>query len=202
MHLKLFLGLTLAALFLGAAHPVSAQTVPAAKEGSLPLSVGAGVSYFDPDWKSGMIYGGALWVDYIPKRLPSYLHGLGIEVEARDIRFGRWYAQANLQEDTFGGGAIYSWRHYSKFHPYAKALAAYSTIDFKASPSNPSYDSDSRAVGILGAGLEYRIFRRVWLRGDYEYDYWGWRNYLSSKDAQPNGFTYGASYHLATPHFH
>jgi opacity protein-like surface antigen len=199
MRSKLFLGLTLAALVVGAACPASAQAVPAAKEGSLPLAVGAGFSYFDPDFESGQIYGGALWMDYTPNRIPSRLHGLGIEIEARDISLGRSSSQpSNLREDTAGGGLIYTWRHYPRFHPYAKGLGAYASIDFHS--TDPYYNHDTRTIAIVGAGAEYRILSRVWVRGDYEYQHWP--DFFGSGKAQPNGVTIGASYHFSTPHFH
>jgi opacity protein-like surface antigen len=199
MHLKLFLGLTLAAFFAGAACPTSAQTVPAAREGTLPVAVGAGFSYFDPDWESGQIYGGALWIDYTPNRVPLFLRGLGVEIEARDISLGQSSSQpSNLREDTAGGGLIYTWRHYPRFHPYLKALGEYASIDFHS--GNPDYNHDSRTIAVVGAGLEYRVLRRVWVRGDYEYQYWP--DFFSHTKAQPNGVTIGASYHFNTPHFH
>jgi opacity protein-like surface antigen len=199
MHLKLFLGLTLAAIFLGAAYPASAQTVPAATESTLPLAVGAGFSYFDPDWYTGQgqIYGGALWIDYIPNRVPWILRGLGVEIEARDVSLGQSSSEpSNLREDTAGGGLIYTWRHYPRFHPYVKGLGGYASIDFHG---GPGYNHDSRTIVIAGAGAEYRVMKRVWVRGDYEYQFWP--NFLPHNQAQPNGVTVGASYHFNTPHF-
>lgn len=195
MHVKLFLRLTLAAFLLSAAYPISAQSAPAAKESTLPVAVGAGFSYFDPDWSqsSGQIYGGALWIDYAPNRIPWLLRGLGIEMEARDVSLGQSSSEpSNLREDTAAGGLIYTWRHFQNFHPYAKALGAYGSIDFRS--GSPNYNHDSRTLAIVGGGVEYRIFRRVWLRGDYEYQHWG--DFLPTSKAQPNGVTIGASYHF------
>jgi opacity protein-like surface antigen len=199
MRLKLFAGLTFAALFVVAAYPTSAQAVPAAAESNLPLAIGAGFSNFDPDWNTGRMNGGGLWIDYTPRHMPLFLSGLGFEIEAHDISVGPSSSQpSNLREDTAGAGLIYSWRHFSKFHPYVKGLGEFGSIDFHS--VNPHYNHDTRTIAVVGAGVDYRVFRRIWVRGDYEYQHWG--DFLSTQKAQPNGFTAGVSYHFGMRRFH
>jgi opacity protein-like surface antigen len=199
MRLKPYFGLTLAVLFVCAAYPAFAQTVPAAKKGSLPLAVGAGLSGYDPYLGQGRMYGGSLWIDYTPNRVPSFLHGLGLEVEARDISLGHSSSQpSNLREDTAQAGLIYSWRRFRNFRPYAKALGGFGSIDFNN--RSPVYSHDTRSVFFAGAGVDYRVFRRVWVRADYEYQFWP--DLLGRTTFDPQGFTVGASYHFSRPHFH
>jgi hypothetical protein len=33
--------------------------------------------------------GETVWIDYTPTRVPSFLRGIGLELEARDLNFGR-----------------------------------------------------------------------------------------------------------------
>lgn len=182
------LKLVLAALFLAAAIPVFSQVAPAATEGGLPLVVGAGFSDFYSDW-NGRLAGPTVWVDWNFYHGPSFLHGFGIEVEGRDLNYGRTGGVPNLRQDTAEGGAIYTWRHYRNFHPYAKYLIGFGSIDF---PPYGTYSHDTRTVLIPGGGAEYRAYRNIWVRGDYEYQYW--RHIFGPHDLNPNGVTIGVSY--------
>jgi opacity protein-like surface antigen len=149
------------------------------------------------------MYGGAFWIDYYPG-MPSILHGLGVEVEARDISFDRhevptqqypnWSGQANTREDTAGGGAIYTWRHFRNFHPYGKFLISYGSVDFITglTHATSTYTHDTRTVMAPGLGIEYRIFRPLWARADYEYQ--DWLGKLLGTTLNPQGFTVGVAY--------
>jgi opacity protein-like surface antigen len=179
---------------LAAAFPVSAQVAPAAEQHGLPLVVGIGVSDFNSDWnygvRGGRLAGGTVWADWNFYGGPSFLHGLGIEAEARDLNYARTGNVPNLRQDTAEIGAIYTWRHYQRFHPYAKFLAGLGSIDFQH--TNPHYAHDTRTVYAPGGGVEYRAWRNVWVRGDYEYQYWP--NFFWHKTMEPNGVTIGVSY--------
>lgn len=194
----------LAALFMAAAFPIFPQVVPAATEGGLPLSVGVGFSGYNPDIQHGIMYGGTLWIDYTLIPVPSFLHGIGLEAEARDISLDHSQAEPpNLREDFAGGGAIYTWRHFRNIRPYAKVILGYGNADYE-SKSLVRYH-DSRTVTSPGGGVEIRAFRRVWARVDYEYQIWP-DFFKTSKPAgylDPQGLTVGASYHFGrTVHGH
>src|ERR1019366_1666917 len=94
-----------------------------------------------------------------PTRIPSFLHGFGIEVEGRDLNYGRTGTDPRLRQDTAEGGGIYTSRHYRNFHPYVKFLLGYGSIDFQH--ITPTYSHDSRTVYTPGGGVEYRIWRNV-----------------------------------------
>jgi opacity protein-like surface antigen len=188
MYLK-YLKTLLAALVVSASIPALSQTVREATAGGLPLSVGVGYSNYYTDW-SGRLQGPMLWADWNFYHAPSFLRGFGIEVEGRDLNYGRTSSQLNLRQDTALGGAIYTWRHYRNFHPYGKYLAGIGSIDFRS--SNPTYNHDSRAVYAPGGGVEYRAWRNVWVRGDYEYQFW--TDFFNHHALNPNGITIGASY--------
>jgi opacity protein-like surface antigen len=191
----------LAALFIVAAVPIQSQVVPAATEGGLPLEVGAGFSNYATDWGHTRMSGGGLWIDYNFNRVPYFMHGIGVEAEAHTISADRPKdLPTNFRQDTAGGGAIYTWRHYHNFHPYGKFLVEFGSIDFLgAFPRLPYYSHDTRTVYAPGGGVEYRVFRNIWVRGDYEYQMWP-HIFQHSQTLDPTGFTIGASYDFKHMH--
>jgi hypothetical protein len=197
MRLKPFLGTTLAALFACAALRVLAQTVPAATENNPQLAIGGGLSSINPDWGHGRMLGVAVWVDYTPTHMPAILHGLGLEAEARDLTFGRASTvPSHMREQTIGGGLIYTWRHYRNFHPYGKFLESFGGVTWNVAPV--PYRHDTRTVTSAGGGFEVHAYRQIWLRADYEYQFWP--DFLG-KTLDPAGFTLGATYQFGRPRF-
>jgi opacity protein-like surface antigen len=171
-----------------ASSRVAAQTQPTASAGSLPLSVGAGLSDYNVDWGSGRMLGGTLWVDLQPPKLPDWLQGLGAEIEARDISLNRSSSQPpNLRQDTLGGGPMYTVNHYHAFHPYVKFVVSYGSTDFKS--FTPNYSHDTRTVYAPGGGIEFALYQHLWARADYEYQYWP-----KLQAENPQGFTVGVMY--------
>jgi opacity protein-like surface antigen len=189
--------LGIAGLFLTLTFPVLSQVVPSA-EGSSgpPLAIGAGLSVYNTDWSGRYMEGGALWVDWSFTG-PPILRGFGLEAEARDISLGRGThgVPPNFRLDTAGGGVIYTWRHFHNLKPYAKVEDNYGGIDWN-NPV-PNYKHETRAVLALGGGLQYRVFRSIWVRGDYEYQFWpdiDLSRPNSTHVLDPQGFTIGAMY--------
>ena len=202
MHLKTFPGTILALLFVSSACPSFAQVVPSARQKALPFSVGGGVSRFNPDYAHGALYGGTLWFDYTPYRMPQILRGLGVEAEARDLSLNRSSTQPpNLRLDVASGGAIYA-RRATNFRVYAKALIGLGSIDFEANGQVKMHDS--RTVTTGGGGIEVRAYRNLWVRGDYEYQFWPnfYQNGTSAGNLTPEGATLGAVYDFSIRHLH
>src|SRR5580658_784596 len=112
----------LALLFLAATVPVLAQSNQDAITSSWQVNAGFGYSVYHDDFEGpGIMEGPTLWFDVYPHRGPKLLQGFGVDIEARDISFGRPPTQpSNLREDTGAGGVIYSWRHFHNFYPYGK----------------------------------------------------------------------------------
>ena len=181
---------------------MSAQVVPAAEQHGLPLVVGVGFSDFNSDWnygvRGGRLAGGTVWADWNFYGAPSFLHGLGIEAEARDLNYARTGNVPNMRQDTAQIGAIYTWRHYQRVHPYAKYLAGLGSIDFQH--TDPHYSHDTRTVYTPGGGVEYRAWRNVWVRGDYEYQFW--TDFFRHHTMNPNGVTLGVSYDFGHSYAH
>jgi opacity protein-like surface antigen len=193
-----FAKLSLLLLFAATAFPVLAQVVPAATGGGgLTLAAGGGVSNYAMDFGPGREWGGTLWLDANLNTGPSFLQGLGIEIEARDLSLDRGPRLPNdMRTDTLGGGFKYSLRRYRNFRPYAKFLASYGSLDLNKNSYHFTW-----VDWAPGGGIEYRPFGRIWLRADYEYQDWpgvfrpGW-------DYDPQGFTFGAIYDFGHPHLH
>ena len=191
MRIKLAPGLIPAVLFAVAALPVFAQTSPAASQGGVPVVIGVGMSYFSPDWGPGRrMVGVSAWVDLFPRGLPRKLDGLGIEAAGHAMDFGVTSdVPPNLRQDTGEGGVIYAWNRYRNFRPYAKFLVGLGSIDF---PRVGTYSHDKFLVTDPAGGAEYRVWQHVWIRGNYEYQYW--HHTFGPHDLNPNGVTIGASY--------
>jgi hypothetical protein len=156
----------------------------------MTFAVGGGVSAYKMDFGPGHELGGTLWLDGNLNLGPSYLQGLGIEVEARDLSLDRSpRLPNNMRTDTLGGGFKYSVKHFHNFRPYAKFLASYGSLDVY----KPGYHWTWLVLS-PGGGIDYRPFGGpIWVRADYEYQDWpdvfrhGW-------NLDPQGFTVGALY--------
>ena len=197
MHLKS----VLAILFLTASLPVFSQVVPSATEGGLPLVVGVGFSsYYTEMFVHNRMEGPTVWADWNFYHAPSFLHGFGIEAEARGRVFGQPQGQ-NLRQATAGGGPIYTLRHFRNFHPYAKFLADLGGEDHIKNRRLPSwYTADRWAIWAPGGGVEYRAWRNVSVRVDYQYQFWRVGFFNTTSFLNPQGFTVGASYDFRRIH--
>ena len=201
MHLsstqKQFFRLMLAALFLATASSMSSQVTPASRGGaSSQLAVGGGISYFNVDWGRSRMEGYTLWADWRPPMMPHFLNGLHIELEGRDISLNPGDKPSSFREAVGSGGAMYEWRHYRNFRPYAKGLIGFGGINFGhnigAPPPYKPYTHDTRTVYAPGFGVEYRAFGNIWARADYEYQFWP--ELTGHTFLTPQGLTAGLMY--------
>lgn len=191
----------LAALMICAACSAFAQTVPAATKNHNPWAVGAGFSGYNLDLGEGHLLGETIWVDYTLPLVPSLLRGIGLEVEARDLNYGRAEGVSpNLRMDVASGGVIYALPRYANFRPYGKFMMGYGNLDNGVLGTTLRWH-DSRTVTSMGGGVDYRVSRNVWARVDYEYqfwpDYWKLKGETHGKSLTPEGFTVGVKYHFA-----
>jgi opacity protein-like surface antigen len=211
MSLTLVRRLFLVAVFATATGSAISQTVYDASEGKLPLSVGGGISIFDPYYAQGpapgntnepgsghgQMWGGTAWADVGLRFGAPWIHGFSVEGEYRSIFAGGNAGQVDLKETTLGGGLTYTVRRWRVVHPYGKFLGGVGSIDFapELEPSGLIYAHDSRAGEIFGGGAEVRCTRHIWARAEYDYETWG--RLLGAADLQPHGVTVGAMYHFA-----
>jgi opacity protein-like surface antigen len=132
------------------------------------------------------------WADY------NLFHGLGVEVEGTSIFADRPSSLPRMRQDTIKGGAIYHTRSFFGVRPYVKGLAGLASIDFPS--RNPLYTHDTYTMYAFGGGAEYRIWKTLYARGDYEYQFVP--QYHGANTLNPNGFTIGATYYLRGIHRH
>jgi hypothetical protein len=120
----------IAILFLAASLPLFCQTLESAREnGPQRWTIGTGFSYFAPDYGPGHIAGGTLWIDNSLDRLPSFLSGLSVDFEARDLSLYRSTHEPVVRVDTAGGGAMYKWSRFRNLVPYGKFTASLGNVD-------------------------------------------------------------------------
>ena len=198
MRLRIYLYALIALLLLPLSLDAYGQAVESGYERQLPFAVGGGVAGFETGLDPGRLYGPTIWGEYTPNMLPSYLAGLGVEVQYRDVSFDRTALDpTNLSEWTLTGGLIYHWRHFRNFRPYGKFLIGTGSADFYS--GTPSYTHDTFTPYSEGIGFDYRVWHHVSMRADYEYQ--SWPRFLGFT-RHPQGFTLGAMYSFSTPHFH
>ena len=202
----------LVALFFAATMPALPQAAPAANQSSWRADLGGGFSaYHDDFYGVGILYGPTAWIDLYPNRGPHFLHGLGVEVEGKSLSFGGPQpnpvgpsGHTTTAEFTYGGGAIYEWRHFRNFTPYGKLLWEQGIIDFNVDV--PHYSRDNRSLLAPGAGFEFRITRHIVFRADYERQWWQrlFQNHQLSTPTgiaiEPRGVALGASYQFNRIH--
>jgi opacity protein-like surface antigen len=167
------------------------QVVPSAQSQSGALAFGSGLSSWNPDVGSGRMLGITAWSDYHPP-LPSFLDGLGAELQARNVSWHRSGNQpTNLRQATFGGGPIYRWNRYRTVQPYGKFIFSFGGMDFHV--PGATYSHDTRTVLAPGGGLQVRAYRNLWARFDYEYQIW--HPPIDTRGPlHPQGFTLGLSW--------
>ncbi len=160
---------------------------------SLPLRVGAGYSNYATDW-SGRLGGPTVWIDFDLPKVPPSWSGFQVEVEGRDLNYTRTGGDPKLRQYTFAGGVNYAWRYDPAFHPYAKFLVGLGNVSFSAVSVGgvPGYTHDSRGFYAPGAGIDVRAHRRIWIRGDYEHQFW--TDFFHHHTLMPHGFTIGVFY--------
>ena len=184
-------------LIMSAAISVLSQVTPQASgRANLPLRVGVGYSNYASDWHSGSagvggrLGGPAVWIDFDIPKLPPSWRGFQLEVEGRDLNYNRTGNVPTLRQYTVAGGVNYAWRYDPAFHPYVKFLAGVGNMDFRS--SDPLYTKDSRTFYAPAGGVDVRVYRRLWARGNYEYQFWP--DFFHYHTLNPHGFTIGMFY--------
>jgi opacity protein-like surface antigen len=171
-----------------------AQVVAAGKGGNQQLYVGATFSDFDPDFGWKRLYGIGGFADY------NLTPRLGAEAE---VRFHRFNQLSNIHEDNYLIGPRYSWRlrNHRRVVLYGKALFGVGYFNFPQNAAHGNYFDIA-----LGGGVDYRVTRRIYVRGEYEYQIWP--GFVGPPDSAtppfinrphgltPNGFAVGASYRI------
>lgn len=177
--------------FVGAALSVHAQVTYSASEEKQQFTVGVGVANFSDDWgiQNPRQIGLTMWIDWRPPFVPSVLNGLGVEFEGRTLQWATPSYIPGHRMDTALGGPIYQFRRHRWIRPYVKYLLGIGSIDF---PNPTAYSHDTRTVYEPGGGADVRLWNRLSVRGEYNYQYW--HEIFGPNDLTPNGFSVGAVY--------
>jgi len=198
MNLKAYLPLFGAILMAGLPSCARGQVASSAQERQLPIALGFGVSNYDIDWgkaKSGerRMAGITATLDTDLPHASGILKGFELEIEGRDINYSQPEGLSDMRQSTILGGSVYSWPYSHKVRPFAKYLWGLGAIDIaRVGP----YRHDTQMVMAPGGGLECRVFGAVWVRGDYEYQFWP--HFLGRNTLTPNGFTISTIYDFRT----
>ncbi|MGD0912881.1 MAG: hypothetical protein ABR928_13365 [Terracidiphilus sp.] len=165
---------------------LSSQVVPAGRGAGDILWVGAEYSNFLPDFGPAQrISGFGAYADW------NLSPRLGVEGEMRFLPFGGFSGES---QDTYMAGPRIALLQRGKFVPYAKCLAGLAQNDF------PFKIGTGRYFAIApGGGVDYRLFGRIALRADYEYQLWPTAPGISgepSNGMKPNGFSAGFAYRI------
>jgi hypothetical protein len=194
--------IAVALLALGSLASVHAQSIFAGQQRTspAPLAIGVGMSNFDLDWgynRSGerRMSGISMTLDTDLPRVTGLLKGFGMEIEGRDLNYYRPTDLKRMRQSTILGGSTYAWPHYENVRPFVKYLWGMGSIDF--SPKG-HYSHDTRMVQAPGVGLECRLFGSMWLRGDYEYQFWP--HLFGPHSLNPNGITVSTLYDIRRTH--
>ena len=194
MNLKVAVAALIVTTFSHCA-PVNAQVAPSATQDGLRFKVGAGFSDYAGDLNNGQLQGGALWVDFVPPRLPSFLRGFGLEAEARGVTASNTSPAepGALRQSTVGGGPTYTYLRYSRFHPYAQFIVSYAGQSFNLGEGGGEQFETQKAYA-FGGGIDYRAYSNLWVRGDYEYQFWPDAFGIPSWYLDPHGVTLGLAW--------
>jgi hypothetical protein len=178
--LPVFLVLLAVGLALSAGSAaVEAQVAPSAFRPPLTLTVGGMVSGFNPEYGPNKLLGAGAYADV------NVFRGFGVEAEGRWLRF---HSYEHITQDNYLIGVRYQFLHLLKAQPYVKVLGGYSNMNFEQNIATGRF-TDITA----GGGLDWKLTRRIRLRGDYEYHYWP--TFLNS-NLTPYGVSLGVGYRI------
>jgi opacity protein-like surface antigen len=172
--------------------PISAfaQVAPSVSGHELSLQAGAEYSNFQPDYGPNRLGGIAAFFDADH----LFLHGLGAEGEARWLIFNENHGE---HESMYLIGPRYRLIRFHGLSGYAKFLMGAGLITYPSGIGSGSYFAYTP-----GGTAEYRLTRRIILRGDYEYQRWPSAPGLAftfpnpSNGLTPNCFSVGAAYRI------
>ncbi len=192
MRVHSIFGLTLVVILAVPTLPALAQAAPAAgNDSGAPISLGGGFSAWNVNYGTGAMEGGTVWADWNLQTTTPAVRGFSIEAELRDISLGGSTSQANIRQDTALIGLKYAVPHYKNFRPYIKVLGGGGSEDFRS--YYPNYNHDTRGLVAIGAGAEFHAAGPIWVRADYEYQFW---EYFNTGYTEPNGVTIGFMYNF------
>jgi opacity protein-like surface antigen len=177
-------------LLLTPAFGVFAQVAPSARVGGLPIGIGVGMSSYALDYSGGRMEGPVI------RASVGLFHGVGIDGSARSLFMFTPSDLTRMQQSTFLAGAFYEAKPFFHVRPFARFGGGIGVIEFPS--ADPKYTRDKFTVYAPGGGAEYPITGKVYLRGEYEYQFW--QKFQGPHDLNPNGVTLGVTYYVRGMH--
>ncbi len=193
--------LCLVALSVSLSATLSAQIRPSAEGGSGgSAQIGAEISTFNPDY--GCLHSSAFtcWNNQLIGIAPfmdtrRMFPRTGIEAQAR---FLHWRGPGSLTESSYMVGPRIGLYRFKEISINAKLMAGRASLTVpKGAQGAGSYFAFAP-----GGLVEYRLNRRMFLRGDYEYQFWPTFKGIHTATTDgtgaltPNGLSIGVSYAL------
>ncbi|HTJ29266.1 MAG TPA: outer membrane beta-barrel protein [Acidobacteriaceae bacterium] len=163
------------------------QVKPSAYSRPYSLTVGAEASAFQSDYFVNNKLGGVgAYFDL------NLWHGLGIEGEARWLRFNQF---DHIHEDNYLVGPRLKVLHVWRAQPYVKGLIGFSNMDLGPDYFDPSKDDTGRfTTYALGGGVDIKVTRRWSVRAiDFEYQKYP---YFGGSTLTPYGGSVGIGYRI------
>jgi opacity protein-like surface antigen len=114
---------------------------------------------------------------------------IDLEALARFLRFNSFYGES---ENNYLIGPRYLVGTYGRFQPYGQFLVGIGGIQYPFKIGSGQY-----LALAPGGGVNYRISRKLTMRGEYEYQLWpGSPNFVNepAHEIKPNGFHIGIAY--------
>ena len=164
------------------------QSAPAALKRPYSLNVGVEASGFEADYYSDFGFntklgGVGAYFDL------NLWHGLGIEGEARWLRFHKYY---NVHEDNYLIGPRMKVLHFWRAQPYVKGMVGFSNMDLGPDPFINKDDTGRFTTLAFGGGMDIKVTRRWSLRAiDFEYQKYP---YFGNNTLTPYGASVGIGY--------
>ncbi len=188
MQLKFLFAPLSSALILCSSLGASAQVAPAAFINGRSIGVGVGFSDYSLDYGQGRRMAGP-----VARASVGIFHGFGVDVSARSILLFKPDSLTRMRQNTFLAGAYYEVPRAWRVRPFVRFAGGLGTIDFPS--RDPRYTHDSYTVYAPSAGVEMPLVHNLYLRADYEYQYW--KRYHGPRDLNPQGVTVGLTYYLS-----
>jgi Outer membrane protein beta-barrel domain len=153
-------GVLILICLLGGTTMLRGQATPTASK-TADLKIGGGYTYANADY-DGKFHGGAAFFN-----LDLSAH-LGVEGTFHFIQDG---TSAGLYEKTYEVGGRY-FRNYRKWAPYGKLMYGRGVFNFPAYVPGGPHPNLAYNLMAIGAGADYKALPYLYVRGDFEYQYW------------------------------
>ncbi len=165
-----------------------AQVAESATARQFSITTGGIASVFKPGggshpvWGTGTNYlsGPGTYADF------HFTHWIQLEGEARWLRFHEFKGE---HQDTYLIGPKVPVIHFDRAQVYGKAMIGLGRMTF---PNHYGYGTFTALA--FGGGIDYRLSRKVSVRGDFEFQ--DWPKFLPNFTIHPYGASVGMAYRV------